>query len=470
MRDSLDTRTMGTLASVASRLAQGLGLHRDGSTLGLPVFETELRRRTWWQISLLDCRSSELTGSGLYGDQSLSDTKIPRNVDDKDIWPGQTEQELEDRIKAQGENRATEMINCLMRCEFAAFLKEKMRQTYLKTQQEDGGQFTQGTQAMPRNEVPEEWDVYNTELEKRLEEKFLRYCDPSIPLHLLASIMGRAAIASTRFMMHHPKMWKSEQDIPPEERQLLWRLSVKLMETDALMRGTKELQGFLWHSNVYFPWHALIYLLGELKKHVAGEDVEYAWTKIDGVYEHHPELILSARKPLNFAVGSLCLKAWDARARGRHEAKQGGGRNTPELETPSYIEMLRQQRTTETGRCENQNIYATANSSQSFSAAALSENRTSNLAPQNPSYILNRRGHSGNTGGEGADMIITQEVSYLPTAGANQFVYGPLATFDPDNSRMGNDPSSGEMQGDIDWTQWDYLIQTWGDANATEQA
>jgi len=461
---------MWTLASVASRVAQGLGLHRDGSTLELPVFETELRRRTWWQISMLDCRSSELTGSRHYSDYSLSDTKIPRNVDDKDIWPGQTEQELEDRIKAQGENRATEMINCLMRCEFAAFVREKLRQKSLKTHQDSDGQFTHGTQATPRNDVPEEWDVYLTDLEKRLEEKFLRYCDPTIPLHLLANIMGRAAIASTRFLMHHPKMWKNEKDIPPEERQFLWRLSVKLMETDALMRGTKELQKFLWHSNVYFPWHALIYLLVELKKLTVGEDVEYAWTKIDGVYEHHPELILRAKQPLNFAVGSLCLKAWDARVRGRHEAKQRGDLNISELETPSYVEMLRQQRTTETGQYKNQYLYAIANSSQSLSTAAWSEKRTSNLAPENHSYLLNRRCYSGMTRREGADMIITGETSDLPTVGPNQFVYDPLTTFDPDNSMTGTGPSSGEMQGDIDWTQWDYLIQNCGDLNATEQA
>jgi hypothetical protein len=205
-----------------------------------------------------------------------------------------------------------------------------------------------------------------------------------------------------------------------------------------------------------------------LKKHTAGEDVEYAWTKIDGVYEHHPELILRARKPLNFAVGSLCLKAWDARVRGWHEAKQRRDLNTPELETPSYIEMLCQQRTTETGQYKNQNLYAIANSSQILSAAALSENRTLNLAPETPGYGLNRRGHGGMT--EGADMIITREASDLATAGANQFVYDPLATFDPDNSMMGNGPSGGEMQGDIDWTQWDYLIQNCDDVNATKQA
>jgi hypothetical protein len=65
-----------------------MGVHRDGRALGVPPFETELRRRLWWQITILDFRSAELTGSGRFGDISLSDTEVPTNVNDADIWPG----------------------------------------------------------------------------------------------------------------------------------------------------------------------------------------------------------------------------------------------------------------------------------------------------------------------------------------------------------------------------------------------
>jgi hypothetical protein len=47
MRMLYDASTMWVLAGVASRLAQSLGLHRDGSTLGLSPFDTEMRRRLW---------------------------------------------------------------------------------------------------------------------------------------------------------------------------------------------------------------------------------------------------------------------------------------------------------------------------------------------------------------------------------------------------------------------------------------
>lgn len=44
---------------LAIRLAQSLGMHRDGSALGLSPFDAEMRRRLWWGICILDTPASE---------------------------------------------------------------------------------------------------------------------------------------------------------------------------------------------------------------------------------------------------------------------------------------------------------------------------------------------------------------------------------------------------------------------------
>lgn len=46
----------------AVRLAQLVGVHRDGLCLGLSPFETELRRRVWWNLLILEGPSSEDLG------------------------------------------------------------------------------------------------------------------------------------------------------------------------------------------------------------------------------------------------------------------------------------------------------------------------------------------------------------------------------------------------------------------------
>jgi hypothetical protein len=55
-----DSRFVWTLTGLAIRLAQSLGLHRDGEVFNLPPFNVEMRRRLWWQVVTLDVRSSEV--------------------------------------------------------------------------------------------------------------------------------------------------------------------------------------------------------------------------------------------------------------------------------------------------------------------------------------------------------------------------------------------------------------------------
>ena len=54
-----DSRAAWSLTSVVFHIARTMGLHRDGTAFGLKPFETELRRRLWWQICIIDSRSSE---------------------------------------------------------------------------------------------------------------------------------------------------------------------------------------------------------------------------------------------------------------------------------------------------------------------------------------------------------------------------------------------------------------------------
>jgi hypothetical protein len=46
-----------TLTGLAIRIAHSLGLHRDGTNFDVSPFDTEMRRRCWWQICVLDVRT-----------------------------------------------------------------------------------------------------------------------------------------------------------------------------------------------------------------------------------------------------------------------------------------------------------------------------------------------------------------------------------------------------------------------------
>ncbi|KAH0833587.1 hypothetical protein AYO21_05266 [Fonsecaea monophora] len=447
MREDYDARTTWTLAGVASRIGQGMGLHRDGTSLGVSPFETEMRRRLWWQITTLDFRSAELSGSGRSGDFSMSDTLIPSNVNDEDIYPDMKEPPV-------SHTRPTEMISCLLRCELGNFWKEKFKQrstVALEHLRIDS----------PFSSYLEERDAFINELEQRLEEKFLRYCDPSNPIQFMAIIIGRGAINSMRLMAHHPRKWAKEKDVPPSEKEYLWNISMKLLEGINLAHSSKQLRRFMWHTRVFFAWQAFIYILNELKERTLGDEVDKAWQEIDEIYRHHPQFVTDYKKPLHVAVGSLCLKAYSAREAALRETTRGV---FPKV-TPEYIRILREQResgplmratTAATGSSVNapENVDSAAvgdKSSEQYSTgigwdtAPLSEQSSSN-------FDTSQLPMGGFSGGAGAPcQLPLPAFQPIPTPLAGD---GIMLASQP---TLAQDLDVGDMP--MDWAQWDMIMQ-----------
>lgn len=90
LRHPQDAHFVWTMTAAVYRLAQGMGLHRDGANFGLSPFEVEMRRRLWWSIYLLDAQSSEFHAIGPQVTEDSYDTKLPLNIDDPDLSPDST--------------------------------------------------------------------------------------------------------------------------------------------------------------------------------------------------------------------------------------------------------------------------------------------------------------------------------------------------------------------------------------------
>lgn len=331
MRMLYDASTMWVLAGVASRLAQSLGLHRDGSTLGLLPFDTEMRRRLWWQIIILDSRSAELSGSTRTFEVRGWNTKVPVNVNDSDLYPRMTDEP----VAVVG--KATEMISCCLRYELGECLR--------RSQSLSINGFDGDWQLSNPNVSIAQKDALIDELEKTFEEKYVRYCDASIPIHFHTLIVARAATSSMRLMAHHPRHRSDkERTQTTEELDAVFSLALKIIECDNLCHSTPVFRRFLWHTHVYFQWQGFIFLVGALRTRTEGPEVDAAWQQIAQTYEHHPVFLTDTKKPLHLATGSLCLKAWQAREAAL--ARQGMAAFPPN--TPAFIQVLRKQRSKHT--------------------------------------------------------------------------------------------------------------------------
>lgn len=322
MRDVYDAKTLWTLTGVGNRIAEGMGVHRDGSSLGLGPFETELRRRVWWQLIFLDFRTAELSGAGNYGNIGLWDCQVPSNVNDVDIWPGM-------KHPPECSERGTEMIFCLTRYELGQFWKRKL------LTREPAGDFTTLWSNFKKLGSIEDKEKGIEELEQLLERKYVRFCDPSVPVEFMSMLVTRSATNGMRLMTHHPRRYARDEDVPESERKLLWSIAVKLIELDNLIHASKSMLKFKWHTDAYFQWQSLIYALTEMRKHPLEDYVDRGWLQVNEVFQNHPEFVTDLKKPIHFAAGSLCLKAWKA----REDTWSQRAFQMP-LRTPEYIKRL----------------------------------------------------------------------------------------------------------------------------------
>jgi hypothetical protein len=304
-------------SGVAQRIGQRIGLHHDGSKLGLPPFDTELRRRLWWQILMLEGFSQKLAGVGMTGNALMGDVRMPLNVNDSDLFPGMTSPPKEH----QG---ASEMMFMLIRCHAAEFLRRSAntRTTF------DGVWNHLTTKAVPTAAKDEAIDNFETVIQR----KFLQYCDMSIPWHFMCDQLGKAIAFMMRFMAHSAGY--HSVDTPQADKDMLFTRAVQVNALQNQAYTIRELQAFIWHVNLHFQWKAFLFILSELRFRTEGEEVLQAWKEVEKTYEFHPSFDKElARRALPVAVSNLALKAWEAFV---------AARGVPSTGEPYFIQIIRQ--------------------------------------------------------------------------------------------------------------------------------
>jgi len=278
--------------------------------VGLPVLQSELRRRLWFQIVALESVLVELTGAGGRGAIADYDLNLPLNLNDSDLDANMMQAPPE-------RTGATEMFFCLLRYTF--------RPTAAKLQQCGESNDTGNPQAAK--------EACIDELEVILGTKFLRYSDPVETLHNLTSTVARLVVCRMKWIIKHPR---NGTGINSKDADLPFQLSLRILEYYDLISSNPRMAKYLWHTRSYFQWDTVIFLLTELQTRRAGEDVDRAWQQVEQCYASHEELMLE-HKPLHTAVRNLTMKAWNAR-----EAEMT--RRYPGLftsEPPRFITRLR---------------------------------------------------------------------------------------------------------------------------------
>ncbi|KAG8668942.1 hypothetical protein FPOAC2_08247 [Fusarium poae] len=268
-----DSKFCWTLTSLCVRMAQALGLYRDGQQLGLPPFEVEMRRRLWWAIVALDIRSAEEMGSDLIISDKTYDTQLPSNINDTDIDPSFTE------IPTPRHGRTDSSI-CLTRYETTA-LTRGLFAAVARMQPVD-----------PKNveKSLEEREHMLVEVYERMEDKFLKHTiREDDPVFWVASLISRIMMAKVGLLIYQPVLFPGTgPEASQEVRSRLWQSCIEIVEYTHILNVDPSCKQWRWLFLTYRQWHAIAYMLLELSKRPWGINSERAWEAAQILEYDHP--------------------------------------------------------------------------------------------------------------------------------------------------------------------------------------
>jgi hypothetical protein len=176
-------------------------------------------------------------------------------------------------------------------------------------------------------------DIELRELQKKIDEKYLRFCDPGNPLHCMTIWLTRATLAKCRLVQHIYSCYvSSEQTDAQRVAGLSYALDMLRCDTEVV--SSPLTAGFLWFVHCYFPFLAYIHVVQYLKRRPISDNSDQAWNVMTDNYEvrfgrqndYNPFLKIFAQ---------IVLQAWEV----RKNAFQQEGANPP-LPIPGIVSAI----------------------------------------------------------------------------------------------------------------------------------
>ncbi|KAE9574851.1 Bikaverin cluster transcription factor bik5 [Colletotrichum fructicola] len=309
-----DTRFCWTLTGLAIRMAQGMGIHRDGTNFNLPPFETEMRRRLWWAICTLDLRSAEELGSDLTIIDRSFDTELPSNLNDSDIDPGM----IDPPTPRQGR---TDCAVSLVRYEICA-LSRRLHTV---------GSAMAGVCPRDASSTLEQRESKLIEVYNRVEEKFLQHCfTDDDPLFWMAAMIARVIMAKMSLVIYQPMLFPGNgTELSGEIRDRLFVSAIEIVEYNYILNTDPRCRQWRWLFQTYRQWHAIAYILMEAGRRPWSATSERGWEAVNKTIRFDQDPGEIAKMADHMAVW-MPLRKLSAKATKHREAEIARLRANPE--------------------------------------------------------------------------------------------------------------------------------------------
>lgn len=244
-------RYVWMMTGLAIRMAQALGLHRDGSHFShLTPFEVEMRRRVWYALCALDLRASEDQGTDVTIAHSSYDTRLPLNINDEDI---------------NIETKVTPLERPGIADSTIAILMYRINDTSRKM-------ISPGT-------TLEEQDALLQEMSELFDRGYVQHStEPGSMVAWVGTTCLRLVVAKMTLLVYLPRLLASSDNRFSEgTRNKLLVAAIEVAEYNHALNAEEACRQWRWIYQTYTHWYAIVYILIEIIRRSLSPIVERAW-------------------------------------------------------------------------------------------------------------------------------------------------------------------------------------------------
>ena len=261
------SRSHSVLVGAAVRMAECMGLHRDGEGYGLSPLDTHVRRLIWHQLCFLDIRTCEAQGPKPTIRREDYDTKIPVNCEDEDL-----ENAVEPPQPREG---WTSTLLPLIRFE----INEMMRNIWTDRRK------------LERHKITLVHMIAKIEnFRKRLFDKYEKYLHDGVPVQRYAKLVMILLASRLHAMVLHPYFANTSNPMPQRLSEVLIFSGLTILEVSIELANNPAFSPWAWYLGAYQQYQIALLLATEMYYRPNNKLADRIWRCLDYVFEIRPEL------------------------------------------------------------------------------------------------------------------------------------------------------------------------------------
>lgn len=256
------SRAHSVLVGAAVRMAECMGLNRDGSkAYNLNPLETHVRRLIWHQLCFLDIRTCEAQGPKPAIRRDDYDTWLPDNLEEDQLTSGACPARPCEGWTSNLLPLIRFEVNEMMRIIWADRRKLESRRTTL-------------TQVLFKIE----------KFRKRMLDNYDRLLDERVPIQRYAKLVMHLLMYRLHVMILHPYYANTANPMPQRLRSVLIMSAMVIIELAMQLDTNPDFRLWRWYGGAYQQYQAALILATEMFYHPSHKDASRIWACLDYVF------------------------------------------------------------------------------------------------------------------------------------------------------------------------------------------